>query len=238
MRDPNAPSIGGRIGNADYSSRFESSGPSRPVFRSAFSKNELDGSNLLATTGPGGSAAPATASTTGSGITATNSAKQSAPLLQTSTGYRAGAPSPGNYSKMGSMAGGGPMAIASIVADNIDKTASSAMAMQRTKDSMANINEWATTQTQPGIHAKLHADMRAAEAQKQLEWSANASELGGALFGPLGKVAGHYIGQATAPSANLDFRTANSPYGKVNPQDPEVVSTLSSSHNDGQSNAI
>lgn len=198
-------------------------GPSRPRFRSEFSEGQLKGVDRLyadfsrpppgylpyaqsiVPNQRGAASVPISnrATTTSSGVRAPTIGTQNA---QSTT------------SKLGAVGGAGAMQIASIVTDNLDKTAQGAFNLVRTREDIQNLDDWAKTQYAGGVHAKLHADMRMQEATKQLEWVRNMSDLGSTLFGPLGRVAGHYIGEATKPESNLDYRTAFSPYGRVNPQ--------------------
>lgn len=213
----------------------------RPIFRSAFTKSQLNGDDLM------DSKYVALPSTNSPVVHSSSVARPSEAISSSNNvGYSQpttprAVPTPSTMqsqqsnagSKIGAMGGAAPIMIASQVAENVKNITNSGLNLQNISDQMGNVNEWVKTQTAPGLHGKLHAEMRASEAAKQQQWISESQQLG-SNFGPIGNLIGHYVGKATVPNADLDFRTANSAYGKVDPQQQEIVSAHTAIMNDNE----
>lgn len=70
----------------------------------------------------------------------------------------------------------------------------------------------------PGIHADLHAGLQYDALDKHLRDVESNYRLGTSVGGPLGGAIGAIITASTQSPREVDLKTANSPYGKVNPQ--------------------
>lgn len=117
-------------------------------------------------------------------------------------------------------------AAAQAIGEGVNQIQTSQTNTQISKDYSHNIS-------QNGVNVGLNADLIRTSQQNTNNYASAGGSIG-ALFGPLGALAGHAIGSALSNS-DINLRTASSFAGKINPSDTGIATSASTAGASGVS---
>lgn len=109
-------------------------------------------------------------------------------------------------------------------------------AIQTSQTNTQISKDYAHNMSQNGVNTGIQAELMRTSQQNTNNYASAGGSIG-ALFGPLGALAGHAIGSALSNSS-VDFRTANSFGGKTNPSDTGISASASTAGASGNSTLV